>query len=194
MKTKAILVAASACLMSVSFTACDKKSGTEIPASPATNAAAPSAMDSAKTAVGNAVDTAKDATAKAVDTAKDATAKAVDSAKDATAKAVDSTKEVAGKVVDTVTDSTAKATEAIKTAISPTPTDSVTAQFNTVVTNAKKYIADKNYQGALDELKKLSDVKLTDDQQKIVDDLKAEAQKLLSAGSMVDAATNLFGK
>ena len=183
MKTKAILVSLSACLMAVSFTGCDKKSGTETPVVPATNAVAPSTMDKAKTAVGNAVDTAKDATGKAIDTAKDATAKAVDTAKDATAKAVDSTKEVAGKVADTVTDATVKATDAIKGALTPTPTDSVTTQFNTVVASAKKYIADKNYQGALDELKKLSDVKLSDDQQKIVDDLKAEAQKLLSAGA-----------
>ncbi|MBW8864252.1 MAG: hypothetical protein JF609_04885 [Verrucomicrobia bacterium] len=183
MKTKTILVSLSACLMAVSFTACDKKSGAETPAAPATNAATPSKMDTAKTAVGNAMDTAKDATAKAIDTAKDATGKAVDTAKDATAKAVDSTKEVAGKVADTVTDATVKATDAVKGALTPSATESATAQFTQVVADAKKMIADKNYQGALDELKKLSDVKLTDDQQKIVDDLKAEAQKLLSAGA-----------
>lgn len=71
--------------------------------------------------------------------------------------------------------------------------ESATAQFTTVVESAKSAIAAKNYQGALDALKKLSDVKLTDEQQKIVDDLKAQAQQLLS-GTAADAAKNLLGK
>jgi len=191
MKTNTLLTTLTACLCAVAFTACDKKPEAAAPAVPATN-----------TTVSSAVDAAKDAAAKAVESTKDAAAKAVETAKDATGKAVDSTKEVAGKVADSVKDTAAKATDAVKDAAAkltdttPSATDSVTAKFTEAVTNAKQFITDKNYQGALDELKKLSDLKLSDDQQKIVDGLKAEAQKLLSAGadSAVDAAKNLLGK
>lgn len=131
-----------------------------------------------------AVPTTNAAAASTVDTAKDLAGKAVDTAKDATATATTAVKDTA-----------AKATDAVKDAVTPPPaaTDTATTQFTTVVASTKQMLTDKNYQGALDELKKLADVKLTDDQQKIVDGLKAEAQKMItSAGT--GAVNSLLGK
>ena len=64
------------------------------------------------------------------------------------------------------------------------------------IANAQKDIADKNYQGALDELNKLSGLQLSGDQQKMVSDLKDQATKLLSGGAAgaMDAAKGLLGK
>jgi hypothetical protein len=64
------------------------------------------------------------------------------------------------------------------------------------IANAQKAITDKNYQGALDELNKLSGLQLSGDQQKMVSDLKDQATKLLSGGTAgaVNAANGLLGK
>ena len=54
------------------------------------------------------------------------------------------------------------------------PTDSVTADSSPRPWRAvRKFVTDKDYQGALDELKKLSDLKLSAGQQQTVDDLKS---------------------
>jgi hypothetical protein len=174
MTTKSMLSYLAVSAVLVSLTGCDKQS--TAPASPpaSTNTAA-SAMDSAKDLAG-----------KAMDSAKDATAKAVDSTKAATTKAVDATKDFAGQAVDDVKAAAAKAEAAL-----PGATDTVTAKYNEVVTNTKQYITDKKYQDALDELKKLSDVKLTDNQQKVVDGMKTDVQNWLSAGKA--AVTNMLG-
>jgi hypothetical protein len=55
---------------------------------------------------------------------------------------------------------------------------------------AKSLMDSKQYQPALDTLAKLKDVKLTDTQQKMVDDLKARVQKLMAS----DALGGLPGK
>jgi uncharacterized protein YicC (UPF0701 family) len=178
MKTKNILTSVTACLIAVSFTACDKKTGTDT-VTTATNAAA-TTMDAAKDMAGKAVETAKDATAKAVDTAKDAAGKATEAVKDTAAKATDAVKDAVAQVKEAV----------------PNAADATTAKFTEVVAAAKKSISEKNYQGALDELKKLSDLKLSDEQTKVVDGLKEQVSKLISSGTAgaVDAAKGLFGK
>ncbi len=68
-------------------------------------------------------------------------------------------------------------------------------QADELITQAKTLIADQKYPEALDALNKMSGLALTPDQQKTVDDLKAQVQKLLSSGTgAVDAAKNLLGK
>ncbi len=100
-------------------------------------------------------------------------------------------KDVAGKVADTAKDVAGQAVAAGKDAVS-----AVTGQFSAGVANAKKFIADKNYPGALAELTKLSNLKLTDEQTKVADNLKAEVQALIAKGTggAVDAAKGLLGK
>lgn len=105
-------------------------------------------------------------------------------------------------VTDAVKDTAVKAADAAKDAASQAAaaaTNAATAAtgpFTDGIAAAQKFIADKNYQGALDELNKLSGLQLSADQQKTVADLKDQATKLLSGGAAgaVDATKNLLGK
>jgi ElaB/YqjD/DUF883 family membrane-anchored ribosome-binding protein len=165
MNTKTTLSALVAIVTAFSLTGCDKQQQ-------ATPSSTPAAATNGMTAT---MDTAKDLAGKAVDSTKEAAGKAMDAAKDATATATDAAK-----------DAMAKASTALPT------TDAAASKFNEVVANTKQFITDKKYQGALDELKKLSDVKLTDEQQKTVDGLKADVQKWMAGGA--GAVNNLLGK
>ncbi len=179
MQIKTVLTSLTVCLLAVVFTACDKKPAVETPA-PATPPAATTTMDAAKDMAGKAADTAKEVAAKTVDTAKDLAAKTADTAKEAAAKVADTAKDVAAPAV---------------AATSGVP-DSATAQFTGIVAGVKKYIVENNYQGAVEEFKKFSSLQLNADQQKIVDGLKAEVQKLVpaSAAAAFDAAKGLLKK
>ena len=121
--------------------------------------------------------------------------KATDTVKDAAAKTTDAAKDMAGKAADMA----GKATETVKAAASTAVSNvmsEVSSPFNDGIAAAKKSIADKDYKGALAGLTKLSDLKLSDEQTKVVDNLKAEVQKLIAGGSAstMDAAKGLLGK
>jgi hypothetical protein len=108
-----------------------------------------------------------------------------------TTTTADAAKDLAGKTLDSAKDAATQVATAATNVVS-----GATAQFTEGVANAKKAIADKNYPGALDELKKLSNLELSDEQKKIVEALKSEAQKLVSSSTAgaADAAKNLIGK
>ena len=121
----------------------------------------------------------------ACDKAKNEATKAADAAKDAAGSAVDATKDAAGKAMDAAKDAATAAMTNAPAAAASSFTDTVAA--------AKKALEEKNYQGVLDELKKLSDTQLSPEQQSVVDGLKAEATKMLS-GAAADAAKAALGK
>ena len=64
-----------------------------------------------------------------------------------------------------------------------------TAQAQGLITKVQSYIADSKYSDAANLLKELSSMKLTPEQQKLVDDLTAQVQKAM-AGAASDASKN----
>ena len=124
-----------------------------------------------------AMDDAKKATENAATATKEGVEKAVTATKEGVEKAATEVKQVGEKAVEAVTE---KAKE-------------IGGEASGVIAKAQGLVTEKKYQEALTTLGGLKDMKLSESQQKVVDGLKAQIQKLMS-GDAAKAAGNLLGK
>src|SRR5262245_27497298 len=117
------------------------------------------------------------ATESAVAEAQKAAAAAAEQAKQTAEKVATETKQAAQQAATDAQQNAAKAT------------DAATQQTQSLIEKAKTYVSEKKYQEALTSLQQLSKVQLTLEQQKVVEDLKAQVQKLIAT----DAAKSASG-
>jgi hypothetical protein len=96
-------------------------------------------------------------------------------------------KDTAAKVTTEVKQATQNTTAAVTSKM-----DAVKAEAQTLIDKAKGLVTDEKYEDALASLKQLSNLTLNAEQQKTVDNLKAQIQKLM-ASQVVTNATSALG-
>lgn len=124
---------------------------------------------------------------KSTDTSESSGTKAASGLSDTAKQAEAAVKDAAKDVGQAVTKAANEASE------------SVSSAYKDAMAKAQSLLKESKFEGALDSLKQLSNLKLTPEQQKAVDDLRAQIEKAWAASKAAgqkagDAAKNLLPK
>lgn len=149
----------------------------------------------------------KSDTPKSPETVKTPTEKAVDATKDVANPAATAVKDTVQKTAETTADAANKSAEAIKdaaattaqtareqTAAVQTAATKVSAEITTAFENAKKLLSEGKWQEAAKALEPLGNLKLTAEQQALLDQLKKQIAQLQAGGQKAaDEAAKAVG-
>ena len=136
-----------------------------------------------------AVDATKSAADKAATAVKETADKAAEATKDAAKKTGDAVSEAAQKTGDAVAEKAKEATDAVKTATANASADIVAA-----LDKAKKLVTEGKWQEAAKSLEPLANLKLTPEQQSLLDQLKKQiAQLQTGSKKLTDEASKAVG-
>lgn len=175
------------------FAGCGKNETTPPPAPVSSTEVKPPADQAARDAKIASDKAAADAKAAADKAAADAKVAADKAAKEAKAEADKAAQEAKAAVEKAAAEAKAAVQEAQKSAQAALQqAQAGTQQVQQLIGQAQQFLNDKNPQGVLDIVQKLANFKLTPEQEKLVESLKTQAQKLLSSEA-VNKATQKIG-